>query len=278
MVSLDRIILSRIAIMKTLNLRRSLTVIALGALIWQPGTIAQATPRGESGMSYGSEVSGNPEDHNTAKPKVSAAAIRSIAATKSVVTVVATALQQFESGNTYAMQTPQGAVSIAVTAPAVAAVKGVNVENQSAIALVMGDATKGTPVQRQFEIANPKTAARVSATLVGVLQGLQGLNTSTARVEQAIAMTTKLGNIPQSQAIVPEQLASRIVVLLSLVDQLPQDKAIKGNDRVLLSDAINAYNDLVKTASPEVVVALAQQTEFQSVESELRGLRAMAGK
>jgi hypothetical protein len=34
----------------------------------------------------------------------------------------------------------------------------------------------------------------------------------------------------------------------------------------------------VKTASPEVVVALAQQAEFQSVESELRGLRAMAGK
>ncbi len=264
--------------MKTLNLRRSLSVIALGALIWQTGTMAQATPRGESGMSYGSEVSGNPEDHNTAKPKVSPAAIRSIAATKSVVTVVATALQQFESGNTYAMQTPQGAVSIAVTAPAIAAIQGVNVENQSAIALVMGDVTKGTPVQRQFEISNPKTAARVSATLVGVLQGLQGLNTSTARVEQAIAMTTKLGNIPQSQAIVPEQLASRIVVLLSLVDQLPQDTAIKGADRVLLSDAIKAYNDLVQTASPEVVVALAQQPEFQSVESELRGLRAMAGK
>jgi hypothetical protein len=261
------------------SVTRSLTIVALGALmIGQTGTIAQATPRGESGMSYGSEVSGNPDDHDTAKPKVSAAAIRSIAATKSVVTVVATALQQFESGNTYAMQTPQGGVSIVVTAPAVAAIQGVNVENQSAIALVMDDATKGTPVQRQFEIANPKTAARISATLVGVLQGLRGLNTSSVRVEQGIAMTTKLGNIPQSQAIVPEQLASRIVVLLSLVDQLPQDTVIKGADRVLLSDTIKAYNDLVQTASPEVVVALAQQPEFQSVESELRGLRAMAGK
>jgi hypothetical protein len=261
--------------MKLIN---SVAAIALGALIWQTGTIAQATPRGESGMSYGSEVSGNPDDHNTAKPKISAAAVRSIAATKSVVTVVATALQQFESGNTYAMQTPQGAVSIAVTAPTIAATQGINVENQSAIALVMGNSSQGAPIQRQFEISNPKTAARVSATLVGVLQGLQGLNTSAARVEQGIAMTTKLGNIPQSQSIVPEQLASRIVVLLSLVDQLPQDQAIVGRDRVLLSDAINAYNDLVKTASPEVVVALAQQAEFQSVESELRGLRAMAGK
>jgi hypothetical protein len=70
------------------SVTRSLTIVALGALmIGQTGTIAQATPRGESGMSYGSEVSGNPDDHDTAKPKVSAAAIRSIAATKSVVTV-----------------------------------------------------------------------------------------------------------------------------------------------------------------------------------------------
>jgi hypothetical protein len=263
-----------------MKLMNSAAVLALGCLIWHTGAIAQATPRGESAMEYGSEVSGNAHDNDTTKPLISAAAIRSQAATTSVVTVVAQALQGFESGNAYAWQTPtRGGVSIAVTAPNIAATQGIKLENQSTIALVMSDSAKGTPVQRQFQIANPKTAARVSATLAGVLQGLQQLNTSAARVEQGIGMTTKLGNIPQSQAIVPSQLASRIVVLLSLVDQLPQDKAaVQGADRVLLSDTINAYNDLVKTASPEVIVALAQQPEFQSVESELRGLRAMVGK
>jgi hypothetical protein len=270
-----------------MKLMNSAAVLALGCLIWHTGAIAQATPRGESAMEYGSEVSGNAHDNDTTKPLISAAAIRSQAATTTVVTVVAQALQGFESGNAYAWQTPSsGGVSIAVTAPNIAATQGIKLENQSTIALVMSDSAKGTPVQRQFEIANPKTAARVSATLAGVLQGLQQLNSSAARVEQGIGMTTKLGRIPQSQAIVPSQLASRIVVLLSLVDQLPQDKVIQGADdlrsvedhRVLLSDAINAYNDLVKTASPEVIVALAQQPEFQSVESELRGLRAIAGK
>jgi hypothetical protein len=261
-----------------MKLIKSAAMLALGCLIWHTGAIAQATPRGESGYSYGSEVSGNPDDHDTAKPKVSAAAIRSQAAAKSVVPIVALALKNFESGNTYAMQMPTGNVSIAVTAPTIAATQGIKLENQSSIALVMGDSAKGTPVQRQFEIANPKTAARVSATLAGVLQGLQGLHTSAERIEQGIGLTTKLGRIPQSQAIVPEKLAGQIVVLLSLVDQLPQDQALKGENRVLLSDTINAYNDLVQTASPEVVVALAQQPEFQAVESELRGLRAMAGK
>jgi hypothetical protein len=265
------------------GLTRSVCVLALGGAIWHTGAIAQATPRGESGFSYGSEAIGNPNDQDNAPPKKSVAMVRSQAAAKSVVSVVAQALQNFESGgNAYALASPQGgttiAATIAVTAPTIAATQGISVDQQSEITLVMRDGTRSVPIQRKFAAVNPKTAARVSAALAGTLQGLQQLQTSSARIEQGIAIATNLGRVPQANAIVPEQLAQQLVVLLSMMDQLPQDRAIKGDDRVRLSDAINAYNDLVQTASPEVIVALVQQPEFQSVESELRGLRAMAGK
>jgi hypothetical protein len=271
---------------------RSMTLLAVSGLIWQTTTIAQATPRGESGFSYGSEVSGNPDDHDNAKPQVSAAAVRAQTAAKSVVSVVAQALQNFESGaQSYALASPTGSgggsgagsgagsgTVIAVTAPTVASTQSISVDRQSEITLVMRDGTQTVPTQRKFAAVNPKTAARVSAMLAGTLQGLQQLQTSSPRVEQGIAIATNLGRIPQSSAIAPEQIAPQLVVLLAMMDQLPQDRAIQGADRVRLSDAINAYNALVQTASPEVIVTLAQQPEFQSVESELRGLRAMAGK
>jgi hypothetical protein len=266
--------------MKFLNgLTRSVCLLALGGAIWHTDAIAQATPRGESGFSYGSEAIGNPNDQDNAPPQKSAAMVRSQAAAKSVVSIVAQALQTFESGgNAYALTSPTGGATIAVTAPTVAATQGISVDQQSEITLVMRDGPQATPIQRKFAAANPKTAARVSAALAGTLQGLQQLQTSSARIEQGIAIATNLGRVPQANAIVPEQLAQQLVVLLSMMDQLPQDRAIKGDDRVRLSDAINAYNDLVQTASPEVIVALVQLPEFQSVESELRGLRAMAGK
>ncbi|MBE9032019.1 hypothetical protein IQ266_19975 [filamentous cyanobacterium LEGE 11480] len=266
------------------------TIVGLSCLMLSGMPAAQAnTPRGDSGINVGSEAApiGQPSNNSgggnagSSAPTasggpapVSPAGVQSQQAAQVAITAVTQSIQSFQTtGGSVQIQIEGGAVTISIDAPSVAAASPVAVGAGQVRLSVVIDNGEGAPQQRTFTMANAQTAKRVSATLAGVIQGLSSLKTSPARIEQGIAMVTQLGTVPQSEAIVPAQMASQMVVLLSLLDQLPAGE-LNAEQKDVLSDAINAYNDLVKRSSAEVIVVLAQQGEFQLIETQLRGLRA----
>jgi hypothetical protein len=168
------------------------------------------------------------------------------------------------AGNTKDLGPQQG---ISILAPEVASIGGVSTSGSTEIAVVLKDAS-GTPTQQKFSTNNPQTAAKVTATLSGVLAGLEKLNASPASIQQAVGLTALLANISNFDAISPSDLSSQIVTLLATL-QLANEK-----DANSVNAAILAYNTMIKSSNIAVLTALKDQPQFQAVRQQLTTLRS----
>jgi hypothetical protein len=127
---------------------------------------------------------------------------------------------------------------------------------------------------------NPKTAS----ILVGVLSALEVANASPTTLKVATAMITSLGTvdfgtIDAARNSEGSQLAQAFVESLLASEGLlagcgGESASCTKIDVNRVSIAIRAYNELVRKSNAQVLVALSNNPEFQTLGATLKGLRA----
>jgi hypothetical protein len=271
--------------MNTTHFKQALLFTGIVVLFSNWGLPAHAnTPRNSGGYSPGSEVIGGFSSSGSSSS--SSASSASQAASQAIAALSQSGSFTFamSGGNaTVSFASPIASRSKASTVSKASTAKTRNCAGGgSTILKVSLPATDGPgTIRLTSAVANPRAAAQIGGVVAGVLQGLSSPKGAAESVKTAVSLASPIAQIEATHSGTTESSASsgsisNLTRLLVWSSKIAQSSQMQGASlsKAEVAEAIDANNNLVKSSSPTVLVMLAQQPEFQSIQTQITAARS----